>query len=1159
MGKRRQNSSNVGKEKMSEAREAALVPNIEISRTKTENARGYENTLKYVPMWRRGISDHAWGAYFLLCYYLFFPLTWKAWEPWDCSPYKVSNTTTIYTMDADPTEQCYGSEHGTYWNRLGPISIGFGIFYTLALPIYMAWIFCVYRKAIQKDQIRRKNGGTEGQSWRKDLAAIRLQTQVRGHNARRDYGTGKFYTRNQERHSTILVRKHYGKLYEDFKPKLYFWRLIQMLRKIALVFTIFVPSTAPSFQAALALLILFMFFVLQVKYRPYMKRNSFPQEDVGASTKIQTMMPKPAKTKIGPESSLSQADKVLRAKKRWRKAMMVARTEARWHHVTKSHARDALEWLFDYNSMEMLSLASAIIILLFGLMMKTYSPSTVTLRYVSNQNTMSYYVRLALDRGTITLFFIPVTLLASSLFLDLHRNLQYYRHHMSIEKMQLERKKMNVDASTAADKIREWREKENAKIEREIKLLTMEHDDDILRFTTLYNSRHDETEANLKEEMKKRVEVEELIHNLNMKTPENSSENKRIAKQIKDLSKQRRDIVMRVEHLNEVLTDLTVEYRKKKMHVHEKLEKLKQEKRSKLKQRLDKRLREQDKRMKRKYKKTYDKNMPVKMQCRVLVTKNKFDSAFAKHGKHLANEKRLTNRLKNSKSEVFDQHKKVMDNLIDNHVNTKDKIIENHEQQLEDIQNKLEDLRVDKNINEDQIRNLEEACDKQKNALLQELGKEKFEEHMKLLERIKLRKKMLQQKEGELNLRAKAESWSDEKLNDEINTIRNDYQSEVKGLLEATNVRQDAAHNRLMQRLMKIKGAEARNISALNAAGKASAEQIAAMHAKADDEVRDLLKESESGSDIVTDRVLHSMYDLNVQENDALIHLKENVSMSEEELASQIQAIHDRSAIASATISAEIAKNRSKRNEILLKRLAARKQREAIEITGAINLATITGKPKEEVQAEIAQIKTRAEKEIDMMMKNIGMRADKKHTKLMERLANRKAKEIHKIEEIRQSAQNNGDSIESVNSKIEAVKLAAEKDTEILVKALSDRGDKQKEKQSSKVFRAINKLAEISIIEDKANTKMQNLKTHESLMEAHIKDMEKNHQSELNGLQRKLNDKKNEQQDNLQKRLAQRRQQAKKAGLSKSERQKIEMETRAIEDLAETRRLREES
>merc|ERR1712167_491964 len=94
----------------------------------------------------------------------------------------------------------------------------------------------------------------------------------------------------QESHSTILVRKHYGKLYEDFKPTLYFWRLIQMLRKIALIFTIFVPSTAPSFQAALALLILFIFFVLHVKYQPYIKRNSFPQENVAyGSSRIRSI------------------------------------------------------------------------------------------------------------------------------------------------------------------------------------------------------------------------------------------------------------------------------------------------------------------------------------------------------------------------------------------------------------------------------------------------------------------------------------------------------------------------------------------------------------------------------------------------------------------------------------------------------------------------------------------------------------------------------------------------------------------------------------------------------------------------------------------------------------------------------------------------------
>jgi septal ring factor EnvC (AmiA/AmiB activator) len=106
--------------------------------------------------------------------------------------------------------------------------------------------------------------------------------------------------------------------------------------------------------------------------------------------------------------------------------------------------------------------------------------------------------------------------------------------------------------------------------------------------------------------------------------------------------------------------------------------------------------------------------MPVKMQCRVLVTKNKFDEAYAKHGSHLSTERLLTKRLKNAKSELFEQHKNVMDGLQDGYLKTKQDIIDGHEKSIEEIENKLEDLRVDKNINEDQIRNLEEACNKQK-------------------------------------------------------------------------------------------------------------------------------------------------------------------------------------------------------------------------------------------------------------------------------------------------------------------------------------------------------------------------------------------------------------------------------------------------------------
>merc|ERR1711943_2297 len=120
--------------------------------------------------------------------------------------------------------------------------------------------------------------------------------------------------------------------------------------------------------------------------------------------------------------------------------------------------------------------------------------------------------------------------------------------------MQLQRGKVKADAANTADHIREWRLKEEKK---------------------------------MKQEMVRRVEIEELIHKLSMQTPEDSSDSKRITKQLKDLNQQRKEIVNRIDHINDELTELTVQFRNNKMHIHEKLEKLKREKRAKLKQRLD--------------------------------------------------------------------------------------------------------------------------------------------------------------------------------------------------------------------------------------------------------------------------------------------------------------------------------------------------------------------------------------------------------------------------------------------------------------------------------------------------------------------------------------------------------------------------------------------
>ena len=83
--------------------------------------------------------------------------------------------------------------------------------------------------------------------------------------------------------------------------------------------------------------------------------------------------------------------------------------------------------------MEMLSLASGIIILLFGLMMKTYSPSNdkvIDMCLIVNIYLIMWF---ALDRGTVGLFFFPITLLLSSLILDIHRNVTYYKNHKNME------------------------------------------------------------------------------------------------------------------------------------------------------------------------------------------------------------------------------------------------------------------------------------------------------------------------------------------------------------------------------------------------------------------------------------------------------------------------------------------------------------------------------------------------------------------------------------------------------------------------------------------------------------------------------------------------------------------------------------------------------
>ena len=62
-------------------------------------------------------------------------------------------------------------------------------------------------------------------------------------------------------------------MYYHFKPSKVYWIILITLRKFSVAFIGLMFRANPSFQLALCLLMLFIFYILQVKHRPYMSTS----------------------------------------------------------------------------------------------------------------------------------------------------------------------------------------------------------------------------------------------------------------------------------------------------------------------------------------------------------------------------------------------------------------------------------------------------------------------------------------------------------------------------------------------------------------------------------------------------------------------------------------------------------------------------------------------------------------------------------------------------------------------------------------------------------------------------------------------------------------------------------------------------------------------
>jgi len=412
--------------------------------------------------------DAEFGAFLIMCYYLYLNVMRKCFETFRCTDDDVP------LLRAEPSEPC--TDQGTFYNTIHLLS-KFGIvLFGVGMPLLIGRLLFKHRKFIKQDQERRRKALNISETE----AALRLQSAYRGYYTRRVVDPRAILRRHKLLTNIGRTRAKYGKLYEDFTADCYYWRLVLMLRKVLLVMiTMFLDDKFK--QATLAFAVLFTSYALQVSKRPYLdrypddskkrmqikaykewKRKAEMRNEVQKTQgRLQLLQAGAAglRKRINTQARLirnlgdteetnmkehmdfrqlevnsvaAAANEALRRSKMTdeekQRDRITSSVERRWNKIksfvidaadqdkfklTLSAAddmkTDAFRWLFDYNTLETISLATSMYILLFGLLFDTYK---------AHQDSVSINLLATI---TILLFVLVILLFLSSVMVDLKR------------------------------------------------------------------------------------------------------------------------------------------------------------------------------------------------------------------------------------------------------------------------------------------------------------------------------------------------------------------------------------------------------------------------------------------------------------------------------------------------------------------------------------------------------------------------------------------------------------------------------------------------------------------------------------------------------------------------------------------------------------------
>jgi hypothetical protein len=263
------------------------------------------------------------GSFFTMFYFLYLSLTRASLDIFNCTP---TDPPDGYTYLQVVFEKCY-EPGGLHLTLLPWAAITFMV-YTLGYPAVAGFILVRNREKVMEDQLLRASG----------MGEDRLTNP-----------------------HAYTFRKMFYRLYYYFKPDKWFWILVILSRKFFISVVALMFTTNPAYQLAMALLVVFVGYALQVKHNPYMapadhgeilKAHEQAALDGGVHARLKALLA---------EISGRRPKQAKRAT--WEGASLQAKT--------KLAARRTAAFFLSYNTLESTLLFCAVLVCLSGIMFES--------------------------------------------------------------------------------------------------------------------------------------------------------------------------------------------------------------------------------------------------------------------------------------------------------------------------------------------------------------------------------------------------------------------------------------------------------------------------------------------------------------------------------------------------------------------------------------------------------------------------------------------------------------------------------------------------------------------------------------------------------------------------------------------------------------------